>query len=191
MRWIYGIAAYIMLSGLLLEVISDTKYYKFARWVTGVILLLQFVEPVTELSEGYPKFMSGLTSFEYALGTDKVLEEIYRTEDETKNSVRKSYEAAVSEQIDTLLRKNSLRLEQAEMEMDDSGVIRRLTVTARYLDGTEQAKKISIPTVAPVEIGRKAVPDTVSPMELYIREQLAEFYHMEENNIEVEIWEAD
>ena len=48
MQWICNIALFLVLSGIMLELIADTKYYKFARWVAGVILLLQFFKPLTE-----------------------------------------------------------------------------------------------------------------------------------------------
>ena len=42
MQWIRDIALFLVFSGILLEMIADTKYYKFAKWVAGLILLLQF-----------------------------------------------------------------------------------------------------------------------------------------------------
>ena len=50
-----------------------------------------------------------------------------------------------------------------------------------------------IPTVVPVRLEEKGKKEkkTVSPMELYIREVLAEFYQLEENKIEVVIQEAE
>ena len=43
MEWVCNISLFLVFSGLLLELIADTKYYKFARWVASVILLLQFI----------------------------------------------------------------------------------------------------------------------------------------------------
>ena len=43
----------------------------------------------------------------------------------------------------------------------------------------------------PVNISEVPKKNTVSPLELYIRETLAEFYQTEENKIEVVIQEAE
>ena len=50
-----------------------------------------------------------------------------------------------------------------------------------------------IPTVVPIRLEEKGIKEKkiVSPMELYIREVLAEFYQLEENKIEVVIQEAE
>ena len=48
MQWIRDIALFLVFSGILLEMISDTKYYKFAKWVAGMILLLQFLKPLAD-----------------------------------------------------------------------------------------------------------------------------------------------
>lgn len=190
MQWICNIALFLVLSGILLEMIADTKYYKFARWVAGVILLLQFLKPLTEADGWWNRFVATFQSFDYALGADKVLEEIYQVNGQTENSVLEKYKENISLQISEILQNNGLVLESAEAEISESGSITSLTVQARYQDKQEPAG-IWIPTVAPVNLSETPKKKTVSPMELYIRETLAEFYRLEENKIEVVIQEAD
>ena len=190
MQWICNISLFLVLSGIVLELISDTKYYKFARWVAGVILLLQFLKPVTEAETVWNRFITIFGSFDYALGTDRVLEEIYATDEQTEHSVLAKYKENIAEQISRTLQKNGLKLVQTELSVAEDGTIEQMWVWADYLDGTEEGK-IGIPTVVPVRIGGKEKKNTVSPLELYIRETLAEFYQIEENKIEVVIQEAE
>ena len=77
MQWIRDVALFLVFSGIMLELISDTKYYKFAKWVAGMILLLQFIKPLADTENFGNWFVSRMFSFDYALGTDRVLEEIY------------------------------------------------------------------------------------------------------------------
>ena len=189
MQWIRDIALFLVFSGILLEMIADTKYYKFAKWVAGMILLLQFVKPFSDTENFGNRLFSGFMSFDYALGTDRVLEEIYAIDERTENSVLTSYKQKVSEQIDGLLRKNGLRLSGVEIMVAEDGTLQKLYVLAVYEDKPEQSD-IFIPTVAPVLIGESSKKNIVSPMELYIRELLASVYGMEENNVEVIIQEA-
>lgn len=190
MQWICNIALFLVLSGILLEMIADTKYYKFARWVAGVILLLQFFKPLTETEEVWNRFTAIFTSFDYALGTDRVLEEIYMADGQTEGTVLETYKEKVALQIDRILKNNGLKLADMELIVEKDGSIRELKVQAVYEDQQEQVE-ILVPTVAPVKITEKVKKNTVSPMELYIRETLAEFYQLEENKIEVVIQEAE
>ena len=75
MEWIRNISLFLVLSGLLLELIADTKYYKFAQWVAGVILLLQFIQPFKKqlLKELQLLGISEATLFPE---TDKIMHEI-------------------------------------------------------------------------------------------------------------------
>lgn len=190
MQWICNIALFLVLSGILLEMIADTKYYKFARWVAGVILLLQFLKPLAETEEVWNRFTAIFTSFDYALGTDRVLEEIYQVNGQTENSVLETYKENVAAQIDRILRNNGLKLIDTELLVAKDGSLMELKVWAAYEDQQEQTG-ILIPTVAPVRLAEEQKKKTVSPMELYIRETLAEFYQLEENKIEVVIQEAE
>lgn len=190
MQWICNIALFLVLSGILLELISDTKYYKFARWVSGVILLLQFLQPITSMEEIWNRFTVNFTSFDYALGTDRVVEDIYRMDKSTENYVQENYKKMIADQIDRKLQSNGLKLLEADITVAEDGTLEGLWIKAAYLDGSGTQKGL-IPTVIPVRIGEKKPEKTVSPLALYIRELLAEFYQMDENKLEVVIQEAE
>ena len=189
MQWIRDIALFLVFSGILLEIISDTKYYKFAKWVAGMILLLQFIKPLAD-TENFGNWLSArIFSFDYAMGTDRVLEEIYATDDRMGDSVLSAYKTKVSEQIDRLLKENGLKLVGSTISVAEDGTLQELYVVAVYEDKRPEAE-ILIPTVAPVRLSERREKNTVSPIELYIRELLAEFYGVDENKVEVMIQEA-
>ena len=190
MQWVCNIALFLVLSGILLELVADTKYYKFAKWVTGVILLLQLVKPLAETDGFWNRFVSVFQSFDYALGTDRVLEEIYQVNGQTENSVLKKYQENISLQINEILQQNALLLSEAEITVSENGKVEALYIHAKYQD-QQEIREILIPTVVPVQIKQEKKQKTVSPMELYIRETLAEFYQIDENKIEVVIQEAE
>ena len=189
MQWIRDIALFLVFSGIMLELISDTKYYKFAKWVAGMILLLQFIKPLAD-TENYGNWFSArMFSFDYALGTDRVLEEIYRTDNKREDSVLSAYKERVSEQIDRMLRNNGLKLSGAEIVVGKDGTLQNLQVLAVYEDRQDGAD-IQIPMVSMVRLDEMPKNNAISPMELYIRELLAEFYGIDENKVEVIIQEA-
>lgn len=189
MKWICNMALFLMLSGILLELISDTRYYKFARWVTGVIFLMQMLRPFAETGEIRERFASVFSSFHYAVSSDRVVEEIYQINGQTSGRVLDTYKEALTAQIAEILGKNGLTLAAAEIEVEDNGKISRLNVLAFYQDKKQEETVILVPTVAPVSLSETEKKKTISPMELYIRETLAEFYQVEENKIIVVIQE--
>lgn len=189
MQWICNIAVFLVFSGILLEMIADTKYYRFARWVAGVILLLQFIKPWTETEEFWGKFVSRFQLFDYALGTDRVLDEIYAVNGQTESSVLANYKESVTAQIERLLRNNGLRLVRTELSVAGDGTLERIFVVAVYED-KEEPEGILIPTIAPVQIGTGQEKNILSPLELYLIEELAEFYQIDKNRIEVMVQEA-
>ncbi len=190
MQWVCNIVLFLVISGILLEMIADTKYYKFARWVSGVILILQFLKPMTEADGLWNRFTAFFQSFDYALGADKVLEEIYQVNGRAERSVLEIYKENISLQIEEILKNNGLILERAEITVEDNGKLNTLEVCARYQD-KQNPEEVRIPTVAPVNISEPSKKNTVTPLELYIRETLAEFYQVDENKIEVVIQEAE
>ena len=76
------------------------------------------------------------------------------------------------------------------MSVEENGRLESVKIWARYQD-KQRAEGIWIPTVVPVNISEAPKKETVSPLELYIRATLAEFYQMDENKIEVVIQEAE
>lgn len=189
MQWIRDIALFLVFSGILLEMISDTRYYKFAKWVAGMILLLQFLKPLAETENFGNRLFSGLLSFNYALGTDRVLEEIYETDEQTENSVLSEYKKKVEEQVDHILKNNGLRLSGTKISVAEDGSLQELFVLAVYEDQKEE-REILVPTVLPIRLQEPPKQDAVSPMELYIRELLASVYGMDESKVEVMIQEV-
>lgn len=191
MEWICSIALFLVLSGILLELIADSRYYKFARWVSGVIVILQVIRPFTATGELWQRFASAVHSFNYAVGSERVLEEIYQVNGQTSGKVLQTYKETVAVQIAEILKNNGLLLKETEMEVEDNGKIRSLQVLACYQDEPNKKTGIHVPTVVPVTLKEPVNKKTVSPMELYIREILAEFYRVEENKIVVVIQEAE
>lgn len=192
--WVKEIAMFLIISGLLLEMIAETKYERFVRWVVGCILILLLVRPFAETKNLWERFRATFQSFDYALGSEKVLEEIYSVSGTATQTVLDSYKESVCKQIEQILNKHSLCLLSAKMEVADNGELLFLKVCAGYSTAEEHEEGeqvIRIPTVAPIKITEEEeIPDIVTPMEIYIRGVLAEFYQVEENRIEVEIQEA-
>ena len=191
-EWIKNIAMFLVMAGLILEMLAETKYYKFVRWVIGVILMLQLLKPLADTQELWERFMTGVRSFDYAMGSERVLEEIYDASEGTAESVQNKYKAMLAEQVAKLLGEHEIILQKMETEVGEDGAILKLHVYGIYKTEETEAY-VQIPTIAPVVISGEEEENEdgiMSPLELYLCEMLAEFYRIEENRICVEIGEA-
>ncbi len=191
MEWICSIALFLVFSELLLELIADTKYYKFARWVASVILLLQFIQPFTDIESIWSKFTTSFQAFDYAMKTDNVVEQLYQVGEQTETKVLQSYKIAISEQIEQLLKKHGLQLKQTELEVGKTGEIIWLNVRAVYQEKEEVIQEIKIIEIEPIKLEETVKKEVISPMEIYIRDCLSEFYQIDKNKIEVVIQEVE
>lgn len=191
MEWVCNIALFLVFSGLLLELIADTKYYKFAQWVASTILLLQFIQPFTDIESIWNKFTTSFQTFDYAMKTDKVVEQLYQVGEQTETKVLQSYKMAISEQVEQLLQKHGLQLKQIELEVKSTGELVWLKVRAIYQEKEEVVEEIKIIEIEPIKLEETVKKEVVSPMELYIIDCLSEFYQIDKNKIEVVIQEVE
>ena len=194
-EWIETIAMFLVMAGLLLEMLAETKYYKFVRWVVGVILMLQLLRPFADTQELWERFTASVRSFDYAMGSERVMEEIYAASEGTSESVQNQYKAMLEEQVAKLLQQHEITLRRLETEIGEDGALLRLYVYGQYK--TEESDGlVQIPTIEPIapvtitENEEEKENGIMSPLELYLCERLAEFYRIEESRIYVEIGEA-
>ncbi len=198
LEWIKDIAMFLVFSGLLLEMTAETKYYKFLRWGVGMMLLLQVIRPITDAQGLWEKMLAKIQSFEYAVGSEKILEQLYETSELEKKTVEDKYKQAITAQVEKILDRYETELVYTEIELNEDGSLSSLFVKGEYRTEKKEGGSISIPTIRPIETVQTETDrkenDTVkknSPMELYLRETLAEFYQLDENRIEVVIQEAE
>ena len=103
MEYIKQIAFFMVFSGIVLELTTDTKYHKFSEWVIGILLILKLVRPWIEEKPVWEQFLYRFASFEYALGADEITEQLFSAEERVERSVRSAYEETLTAQIEHLL----------------------------------------------------------------------------------------
>lgn len=193
MEYIKQIAFFMVFSGIVLELCADTKYHKFSEWVVGVLLILQLVKPWFSEKPVWEQFLYRLVSFQYVLEAEYIPEELSGAEEHVERSVQSVYEKTLTTQIEGLLQENKLNLLVASYVIEQTtGELKQITVTAEYQTVEEdRAGQIEIEKIEPVTIGEAPVkqPDVVTPMEVYVKELLADFYGLPEQHINVRIQE--
>lgn len=197
MEYIKQIAFFMVFTGIVLELTADTKYHKFSEWVVGILLILQIVKPWLTKDVVWEQFTYRLASFDYVLGGNETPGSLFAAEEDVERLVRLEYEKTLTAQIGKLLEANKLTLLSASYEMEEAtGELQNITVTAEYQtspeDSRTQIKVEQMEQVTPVTVGEEAaeeVPEVVTPMEVYVKQLLADFYGIPAEYISVKIQE--
>lgn len=195
LEYIKEIAFFMVFSGILLELTADTKYHKFSEWVVGLLLILKLVKPWMEGEPVWEQFLYRFASFEYALGVDEVTEQLFSAEEAVGRSVQSAYEETLNAQIEHLLHNSRLTLVAASYEFEErTGELKQMAITAVYQMSREEAEEegqIQIRPIEKVVVGEREEqqPEVITPMELYIKNMLADFYQLSADNINVSIRE--
>lgn len=195
MEYVKGIAFFMVFAGIILELISGTKYQKFGEWVVGILLILQIIKPFINEEQIWEQFVYRFTSFEYVMQEENISDRIILGEQQMSDSVRNSYEDTLREQIANLLQKNSLTLQKAVFEISEtSGELQKISVWAGYQTTEEmEPERIEISDIPPIVIGDDIeeieTPDVITPLEIYIKNLLSDFYNLTADNINISIQE--
>ena len=80
---------------------------------------------------------------------------------------------------------------QTELEVGKTGEIIWLNVRAVYQEKEEVIQEIKIIEIEPIKLEETVKKEVISPMEIYIRDCLSEFYQIDKNKIEVVIQEVE
>lgn len=197
--WIRNLAMFLVFSGLLLEMTAETKYDKFIRYGVGILLLLQVIRPIADAQGLWDKVLTKIQSLEYTVGSEKILDKLYETSELGYQTVEDKYKEAITAQVEKILDRHEIELLYTEIELKEDGSLGRLLVRGEYRTEKKEEGSISIPTVRPIEPVRTEeereeeirTEEKNSPLRLYLRKTLAEFYQVDENRIEVVIQEAE
>lgn len=190
MEWLKEIAVFMVVAGLLLEMIAETKYYRFAKWVSGIVLMVLFIKPFVKSEDIREKFFLFVKSFDYGMDSGKILDRIYEVEETEGERIVEVYKKTMEEQIDRILIQYGVKLISLEPEIAQNGTILGLAVYGEYITEEVQGTQIVIEKIKQIGETKESKQETRSPLELAIRDYLASFYCLDVNNVEVEIREV-
>lgn len=180
---------FLLFVNLLMQLLKGSSYERFVHPVCGMILVIMIIRPVLGLFGGEEKVLYAAEqklSLLLAQG-----EQGYLPEEGTgyEFAVLEAYEKELISQLDQVLAEEGFSVVTADFSLSaeekDFGTIRGLKLTAKA--GKEQQEgRISI---APIVFERGTGEETVSAEEIRIKDKLADFYQVDEDNIYVSIKE--
>ncbi len=207
--WMKNIIIFLILVTVIFNLLGKSNYKKYVGLVTGLILVLLVVTPIITLFGKEDILNFSLNSRGTLVQAEDISEDLFRMEKLSEDSMFSEYKEVLRGQTVKLLSEKGLILRSMTIEINkdkDSinfGEILAMDIEASYLRMSEVEKEegeFGIELVEPVTIGqikvdskekesKKNQQTSLSPMEINIKNVLADFYNVDSSNINISIQE--
>lgn len=198
--WIKNIVIYMLLDTIIMNLLGNKSYKKYAGIISGMVLVLIVISPLMKLMKLEENLDYYLRFNEFNIDTIEFQNSLSVAEESQKEAIFGMYEDKIIEQAKELLMEEGLYPESIRVEIDEDpnsagfGNIKGFVIVARQADeaGKSKDSRINIDDieVSRVIIGKsteeyeKRVP---SPLEIAIKNKLSDFYKIEQGNINISI----
>lgn len=205
--WIRNIIVFMIISTVILNLLGKSNYKKYVGLVTGLILVLLVIEPILALTGKHQYFDFSMESFESLVDAQDLSGEMFAMEEHSSNDILAQYKKVIMNQTNNLISEKGLTVVSMEIAVIedkasyDFGKILSMDLVAKYKTSNEMPGKTGeILPIEKIEIGqivfdkpdkeqKKSQQKVLSAMEIHIKNQLADFYNMDSNNINISIQE--
>lgn len=205
--WIKSIVFFLLIISIVNNLVGDSSYKKYINLVTGMILIILVVSPLTNLFNINEKIDYYFAKNTFEVDAEDISNKLIKIENEQKAGIINEYKNEIKKQTSELLEKESLYMSYFQViiseKADAFGTIEGIDLVASYTvyeedDVSESIEKIEIEKI---EIGEskdnedssyirtKETNERLSSKEANIRKLLSDFYNVDKNNINIDIRE--
>lgn len=197
--WIKNIVIYMLLNTIIMNLLGNKSYKKYAGIISGMILVLIVISPLMKLMRLDDNLDYYLRFNEFNIDTIEFQNSLSVVEESQKEAVFGKYEDKIIERTRQLLMEEGIYPESIRVEIDDDinsasfGKITGFIIVARQAEEADKKKdtrikideiEVSRVTVGKRTEGEKRVP---SPLEVAMKNKLSDFYKIEQGNINISI----
>ncbi|MBQ8314866.1 MAG: stage III sporulation protein AF [Lachnospiraceae bacterium] len=180
---------FLLFVNLIMQLLKGSSYERFVHPVCGMILVIMIIRPLLSLFGGEEKVLyAAEQKLSLLLSGDEMRLSLPK-EAGYEFAVLEAYEEELVTQLSGILAEDGLAVVNADFSLSaeeaDFGTIRGLTLTAEQ----KREGNTSRIEIAPIVFGEKESDKTVSAEEIRIKDKLADFYRLDEDNIYVSIKE--
>lgn len=196
--WIKNIVIYMLLNTIIMNLLGNKSYKKYAGIISGMILVLIVISPLMKLMRLDDNLDYYLRFNEFNIDTIEFQNSLSVVEESQKEAVFGKYEDKIIERTRQLLMEEGIYPESIRVEIDDDingasfGKITGFIIVARQAEADKKKDtrikideiEVSRVTVGKRTEGEKRVP---SPLEVAMKNKLSDFYKIEQGNINISI----
>ena len=200
--WIKNIIIYLIINTIIMNLLGNKSYKKYVSIVSGMILVLIVISPLTKLMKLDANLDYFLQSNDFAIESTEFRNQLNLMEEKQNETIFAQYEEKIRLQVGEILLTQDVYLDSCHITIDkkaDSrtfGEILKMDIKARLENGeqenTKPAKRLIIDEIETVKITIGEQQETSdlelpSPMEINIKNKLSSFYNIEQSNINISI----
>ena len=201
--WVRNIVVYMILNTIIMNLLGDKSYKKYVSIVSGMILLLIVIAPLLKLTKLEDSLDYFILSNDSAVIASDFKNDLNRMEKAQSDAIFLEYKKKLRSQVEGLLLEENLILKSFEVVLDQDpssssfGELLQIKLTARQEQNEKEADK-KHSSIDEIEISRVDITQRESepeqpptPLEIHIKSRLADFYHIDQNNITITIRNAN
>lgn len=207
--WIKNIVIYMILSSIISNLIGNSSYKKYVGVVSGMLLVLIIIAPITSLLNIDEKidFLFDLNQF--AIETSEFKSSLDIMEENQKQEIFHDFSKQIEGQVQELLLADGVDLKECHIVIDEDvdsenfANIISMVIKGDYKENQSDIKQYNKKSISKVEtvkidkIGVKPVEEDsengsereekFSPVENKIKDKLSDFYNIDSYNININI----
>ncbi len=206
-NWMKNIIVFMILSTVVLNLLGKSNYKKYVGLIIGLILVLLVIRPILLLTQNIDYMDFSLNSYGSLNDAQDLSSEIFAMEEQSNIDILAEYKQVIHNQTDKLIAEKGLEVVTMTLEIEEDklssefGMIRRMSLVLHYKTSNEmpgetgeiaQVEKVAIEQIRlgnEEEKVEETQQNSLSPMEIYIKSLLSDFYNIESNNINITIQE--
>ena len=198
--WIRNIVVYMIMNTIVMNLLGNKSYKKYISIVSGMILVLIVITPILKLVKLDQSLDYFFNSKNFVVDTSEFQNELEGVEKDQQEAVFAEFENEIKEQVKEMLQKENVSVDSIDIifntdsESEMFGSIEAMKIHAVVDESQDSSDKnelnIDEIKIAQVTIGDEEKPSekqVPSPMEITIKKELADFYNIEQGNINISI----
>ncbi len=197
-NWIRNVVIYMILNAIIMNLLGNKSYKKYVSIVSGMILVLIIISPLMNYMDLEDTLDYYLQANDFSVETSEFKNDLNRMEEAQSDAIFAEYEEKIRLQVEGMLQEEKLKLVSFDLTIDKNtkhstfGEILQMDISAEMEKSEEEddhlfVDKIDIVSIRINEWEEKNAADPPSPMEINIKNKLADFYNIEQVNINISI----
>lgn len=116
--WVKNIIYYMIFLSVVNNLLADSKYGKYIRFFSGMVLILLVVSPFTGGLHLDEQISSMFKSISFRNDTDDLKQDLWGMEERRLDQVIRTYEQAVADDVEAMAREEGLECTGASVQID-------------------------------------------------------------------------
>ena len=199
--WMKDIIIFMIFVTIIMNLLGKSSFKKYIGIITGLILVLYVIKPIIAIAGDSDFFNFAFGSYNYKIQSEDMTNKILEMEESSNDAIASEYKNMLMEQTNKLLKNKGLYVTSLNIEIDDDiqsetyGTIIRMNVEASYYKNENEEAAINPITIDRIKIGEEKEKKEekevklYSPMEINIKNVLADVYNIDSSNINISIRE--